>query len=101
MQQKARTVHASAALIDYVQALAAYTRTSPRWHAGLSPRACLALLAVARAWALLDGRDHVLPEDVQAVRPGVIAHRLRPTDDSSRTDAETIAATLIEAVPLP
>ncbi|MBL8478932.1 MAG: AAA family ATPase [Sterolibacteriaceae bacterium] len=101
LQQKARAVHASAALIDYVQALAAHTRTSPRWHAGLSPRACLALLAVARAWALLDGRDHVLPEDVQAVLPGVIAHRLRPTDDSSRTDAETIAATLIEAVPLP
>jgi MoxR-like ATPase len=81
-------------LIDYVQALAAHTRTTPRWHAGLSPRACLALLAVARAWALLDGRDHVLPEDVQAVLPGVIAHRLRPTSTTVRaTDAETIAAT--------
>jgi MoxR-like ATPase len=68
-----RAVHASPALIDYVQALAAHTRTAPRWQAGLSPRACLALLAVARAWALLDGRDHVLPEDVQAVLPGVIA----------------------------
>ncbi|MBK9021991.1 MAG: AAA family ATPase [Sulfuritalea sp.] len=100
-QKQVRAVHASAALIDYVQALAAHTRTTPRWHAGLSPRACLALLAVARAWALLDGRDHVLPEDVQAVLPGVIAHRLRPTDDNSRADAEAIAAALIEAVPLP
>lgn len=101
LQKKVRAVHASAALIDYVQALAAHTRTTPRWHAGLSPRACLALLAVARAWALLAGRDHVLPEDVQAVLPGVIAHRLKPTDDSSRADADAIAATLIEAVPLP
>ncbi len=101
MQNKARAVHASAALIDYVQALAAHTRTAPGWQAGLSPRACLALLAVARAWALLDGRDHVLPEDVQAVLPGVIAHRLRPIDDTVRTDVEAITASLIEAVPLP
>jgi MoxR-like ATPase len=56
---------------------------------------------VARAWALLDGRDHVLPEDVQAVLPGVIAHRLRPTDDTLRTNVESVAAALIEAVPLP
>jgi MoxR-like ATPase len=101
MQGQARAVHASSALIDYVQALAAHTRTAPSWQAGLSPRACLALLAVARAWALLDGRDHVLPEDVQSVLPGVIAHRLRPIDDTARTDVEAIAAALIEAVPLP
>ncbi|OHC69425.1 MAG: AAA family ATPase [Rhodocyclales bacterium RIFCSPLOWO2_02_FULL_63_24] len=101
LQEKARAVHASPALIDYVQALAAHTRTAPRWQAGLSPRACLALLAVARAWALLDGRDHVLPEDVQTVLPGVIAHRLRPTDDTARTDTEAVAAALIEAVALP
>jgi MoxR-like ATPase len=59
------------------------------------------LLAVARAWALLDGRDHVLPEDIQAVLPGVIGHRLKPTDDTARTDVEAVAAALIEAVPLP
>jgi len=101
LQERARAVHASPALIDYVQALAAHTRMAPRWQAGLSPRACLALLAVARAWALLDGRDHVLPEDVQAVLPGVIAHRLRPTDETARTDVDAVAAALIEAVPLP
>lgn len=101
MQERARRVHASAALVDYVQALAAHTRTSPRWQAGLSPRACLALLAVARAWALLDGRDHVLPEDVQAVLPGVIGHRLRSPDETARTDVEAASAALIEAVPLP
>jgi MoxR-like ATPase len=101
LQKKVRAVHASAALIDYVQALAAHTRTTPRWHAGLSPRACLALLAAARAWALLEGRDHVLPEDVQAVLPGVIAHRLRLTDETMRSDLEAAASALIEAVPLP
>ena len=89
------------ALIEYVQALAAHTRNAPRWQTGLSPRACLALLAVARAWALLDGRDHVLPEDVQAVLPGVIAHRLRPADDTAHTDIDAVAGALIEAVPLP
>ena len=101
LQQAVRGIHASPALIDYVQALAAYTRTAPRWQAGLSPRACLALLAVARAWAMLDGRDHVMPEDVQAVLPGIIAHRLRPVDDVARNDPEAVAAALIEAVPLP
>ncbi|MCX7154971.1 MAG: MoxR family ATPase [Rhodocyclales bacterium] len=101
LQNTVRAVHASPALIDYVQTLAAYTRAAPRWQEGLSPRACLALLAVARAWALLDGRDHVLPEDVQAVLQGVIAHRLRPTDDDARSHAEAVAAALIEAVPLP
>jgi MoxR-like ATPase len=50
---------------------------------------------------LLDGRDHVLPEDVQGVLPGVIAHRLRPIDDTAHTDVESVAAALIEAVPLP
>ncbi|MCF8183769.1 MAG: AAA family ATPase, partial [Polynucleobacter sp.] len=80
---------------------ATHTRSSPRWQAGLSPRACLALLAGARAWALLDGREHVLPEDVQSVLPGVVAHRLRPLDDTARTDADAVAAALIEAVPLP
>jgi MoxR-like ATPase len=101
LQSAVREIHASPALIDYVQALAAYTRNSPCWQAGLSPRACLALLAVARAWAVIDGRNHVLPEDVQAVLPGVIAHRLRPVDEVARSDPEAVAAALIEAVPLP
>jgi MoxR-like ATPase len=101
LQERTRAVHASPALIDYVQALATHTRTQPHWQAGLSPRACLALLAAARAWALLEGRDHVLPEDVQAVLPGVIAHRLRLTDETMRSDLEAAASALIEAVPLP
>ncbi|MRW92968.1 AAA domain-containing protein [Duganella sp. FT80W] len=77
-QQGLRQIHASAALIDYVQALAAASRQNGMFAEGLSPRAALALLQAARAWAALEGRDHVLPEDVQAVLVPVCAHRLRP-----------------------
>ncbi len=102
LQQAARAVHVADALIDYVQALVAHTRSSPQWQAGLSPRAALALLAAARAWALLDGRGHALPEDVQAVLPGVAIHRLRPAGETTaRMNAADIAARLIEAVPIP
>jgi MoxR-like ATPase len=98
-QARAATLHVAAPLFDYVQALVAHTRTSPEWKTGLSPRAGLGLVAAARAWALLEGRDHVLPEDVQAVLPAVAVHRL-PTAGDLR-NANEIARALIEAVPLP
>lgn len=101
LQQEVRRIHAAPALVAYVQLLAAYTRATREWQTGLSPRAALALLAVARAWALLNGRDHVLPEDVQAVLPGVVGHRLRASDDDRKVGAGDTAARLIEAVPLP
>ncbi|HWT53992.1 MAG TPA: AAA family ATPase, partial [Rhodocyclaceae bacterium] len=69
LQDAAAAIHASPALIEYVQALAEYTRHGGPFVNGLSPRATLGLLAAARAWALLEGRPHVLPEDVQAVLP--------------------------------
>ena len=71
-------IHASAALIDYVQALTLASRRSGLFAEGLSPRAAIALLQAARAWAALEGRNHVIPEDVQAVLVPVAAHRLRP-----------------------
>ncbi len=83
LQRKAAAVHVSAALLDYVQTLIAATRNSPQFVHGLSPRAALALLAVARAWAFIDGRRMVLPEDVQAVLPGVACHRLRLINSAS------------------
>lgn len=101
LQHAASQMHVADALIDYVQTLVEYTRRAPEYHAGLSPRAALALLAAARAWALLEGRDLVLPEDVQAVLPGVAPHRLRTASESPRAGAQAIAAALIEAVPLP
>src|SRR5450830_1858640 len=77
-QQALRQIHTSAALIDYVQALAAASRQNGMFAEGLSPRAAIALLQAARAWAALEGRNHVIPEDVQAVLVPVTAHRLRP-----------------------
>jgi len=77
-QQGLRAIHAAPSLIDYVQALAAASRQNGAFAEGLSPRAAIALLQAARAWAALEGRDHVLPEDVQAVLVPVCAHRLRP-----------------------
>jgi MoxR-like ATPase len=77
-QQSLRQIHTSPALIDYVQALAQASRQNGSFAEGLSPRAALALLQAARAWAALEGRNHVMPEDVQAMLIPVCAHRLRP-----------------------
>jgi MoxR-like ATPase len=78
MQKMLRNIHIAPALIDYVQALAQATRQGDVFAEGMSPRAAIALVQAARAWAMLEERDHVVPEDVQAVLLPVIAHRLRP-----------------------
>ncbi|MGB8434118.1 MAG: MoxR family ATPase [Burkholderiales bacterium] len=101
LQGVARRVHVAPALIDYVQALVEYTRRSPDYVNGLSPRAALALIACARAWALIEGRDRVIPEDVQAVLPGVAVHRLHPIVNGVRKTSSDIAVGLVEAVPIP
>ena len=99
LQGNAQRVHVAPALLDYVQAIVEYSRRSPEFAAGLSPRAALALLHSARAWALIEGRDKVIPEDVQAVLPGVAGHRLRPAHDVTRRI--DVGATLLAAVPIP
>ena len=99
LQENAQRVHISPALLDYAQALVEHTRRSPDFAAGLSPRAALALVHSARAWALIEGRDKVIPEDVQAVLPGVATHRLRPAHDATRR--VDIGAMLLAAVPIP
>jgi MoxR-like ATPase len=94
LQGFVRKVKCSDALLDYVQNLLTYTRRSPILAEGLSPRAGLALLQAARAWALLDGRNHVLPDDVQAVFLPVAGHRLKPVKGSAsnhRARAELVA----------
>jgi MoxR-like ATPase len=75
-QKIVRDVHIAPALLDYVQALIAASRHPGRFMCGLSPRAALGLLHAAQAWAWLDGRDLVLPEDIQAVFVPVTQHRL-------------------------
>jgi MoxR-like ATPase len=77
-QRSLRAIHTSGKLIDYLQALAQASRSGKLFAEGLSPRAALALLQAARAWAALEGRDHVIPEDIQALLVPVCAHRLRP-----------------------
>ncbi len=74
-------VHASDNLLDYLQRLVAYTRESPEFDVGLSPRGALALLDAARTWAVMQNRGHVVPEDLQTVMPAVVAHRLVPSGD--------------------
>jgi len=98
LQRQVRNVHASDALLHYIRALAEHTRHAAGLAFGLSPRGALALLAAGRAWALLDGRDHVLPSDIQTVFPHVAMHRLGHGD--ART-ALANAQTILEAVPLP
>ncbi|SIQ77126.1 MoxR-like ATPase [Aromatoleum tolulyticum] len=99
MQQAAHSITVSERLIDYVQALLASTRHSPELAAGLSPRAGLGLIAAARAWALIEGRDHVLPEDIQTVFPHVAAHRLHTAGDG-RSIAPEVLSQLIRDVPV-
>ena len=99
-QQAVLAVHASDALLDYLQALIAETR-SGRWFVeGLSPRAGIAVLRAAKAHALLAERDYVAPDDVQAILAQTIAHRLVPAAGAGRGRREQVRA-LVEAVALP
>ncbi len=94
-------IHAASALLDYIQAIVEHTRRAPEFSNGLSPRAALGVLHAAKAWAMLEGRDKVLPEDVQAILPGVAGHRLAPAHEGARKRAAEVTAALIEAVPIP
>lgn len=75
LQHHVRKIHANDSLLDYLQAVVEYTRT--QFATGLSPRSSLGLLQSARAWAVIEGRDYVIPEDIQAVLPSVVEHRLQ------------------------
>ncbi len=99
LQAMAAAIHVSERLADYVQALLAATRVTAGAGYGLSPRAGLGLLNAARAWAMLEGREMVLPEDVQAVFPSVAGHRLRALESEAPTD-EPPAAALLRGVPV-
>ncbi|KAF0814231.1 Holliday junction ATP-dependent DNA helicase RuvB [Andreprevotia sp. IGB-42] len=98
-QNAVAALHISPALLDYVQALALATRNHADFAYGLSPRALLGLVNAARAWAWLDNRDYVIPEDIQAVFPSVAGHRL-PTRASGRPDPRS-AAELLSNVAIP
>ncbi|WP_133701902.1 AAA family ATPase [Roseateles toxinivorans] len=99
-QRAVREVHASDALLDYLQNLIAATRSGQWFTEGLSPRAGIGVLRAAKARALLDQRDYVAPDDVQAILPQTVGHRLVPVAGSGRGRVEQVRA-LIAAVPLP
>ena len=104
LQRAVASVHVAGPLLDYVQSLVAATRNRQDIQLGLSPRAAQGLVRAARAWALLHGRDAVLPDDVQAVWQAVAGHRLEPRGGTASQPAmrrEQLAATILESVPVP
>ena len=101
MQDQVQHVTTSDALLDYVQALIGYSRDSGLFKYGLSPRAGLALLHVSKAWAMLNERDYVVPEDVQVVLLSVVRHRLQPVDTGSDLNPNMIIDALLQDVAIP
>ena len=98
IQGAVENIRVSDALLDYLQALLEHTRNSSRYSNGLSPRAGLSLKHCAQAWALMAGREFAIPEDVQAVLPGVVGHRLHPASGSE--NSARLAEALLQAVPV-
>ncbi len=94
IQQLAVTLHVSPVILDYIQAILAFTRQSSAFEFGLSPRGGLALLNAAKAYALVEGEEYVLPEHVQAILPAVVNHRLpvnlEPGNKQTTTPAQYI-----------
>ncbi len=98
IQQEVQRIHTSPAIIDYIQQLLEHTRNSELFYFGLSPRAGLGLLHAAQAWALIEERQQVLPEDVQAVLASIVGHRLQIRDAHLDRD---VVAELIAHVAVP
>ncbi len=96
LQASSQEVYVSDALLDYLQAILKYTRQSAQFNAGLSPRAGLNIKQCSQAWAMLDGRDYVIPEDIQAILPSVADHRL--ISNSTLTSNADKIETLLKAV---
>ena len=97
MQQQVTGVRATDALLNYLQRLVAFSRNESEFSCGLSPRGTLALLRASQAWAMLEGRDYVIPEDVQAILPAVAEHRLREAAGAS-AGGQALAYKLLTAV---
>ncbi|MBE7940591.1 MULTISPECIES: MoxR family ATPase [Ramlibacter] len=100
IQQQVLAVHVAEPLLNYLQDLVAATRSGRWFLQGLSPRAAIGVIRAAKAQALLSGRDYVAPDDVQAILPQTIAHRLVPVGDAGRGPIEQVRA-MLEAVPIP
>ena len=100
MQQNINNIHASDAILDYVQKIMSSSRSESQKYLGLSPRAGIYLLRAARAWAMCEGREAVLPEDVQAVSGSVLEHRLDPEGIRVKGNEFRSTQTLIKSIQL-
>ncbi len=98
-QRGVTSVHAAEPLRRYVVAVCDATRSDPRVELGASPRAGLMLFRAAKAMAALEGRDHALPDDVQALAPAVLAHRLALAPGAITGNATEVVAEALERVP--
>jgi len=98
IQQAVKDVHVSSPLLDYLERLIQYTRTAEHFSFGLSPRGTLALVKAAKAWAFLDNREHVIPEDLQEVLPSVVEHRLRGGVDHTGHEGKSLAEAMLKQV---
>ena len=98
LQSHCKDVKVSEALLDYVQRIVAHTRQTAELTHGLSPRGAMALVSSCKSWAFMDGRSHVVPEDVQAVLPAVIEHRLRESADFAGHVGTALAQRLLSNV---
>lgn len=99
LQGVAARITTAPALLDYLQAIVAWTRKGNRYEHGLSPRAGVMLLKLARAHALVAGRKAAIPEDIQAVLPAAVGHRLHPPGAAS--GGREVGRELVNAVPIP
>jgi MoxR-like ATPase len=101
IQKQAAKIHVAEALLDYIQAVLEFSRNSPMFEFGLSPRGGLALLNAARALALIEGQEYVLPEHIKTVMAAVVNHRLEVSSDELDSQGKTAASYIAESVPIP
>ncbi|NOY66877.1 MAG: MoxR family ATPase [Gammaproteobacteria bacterium] len=101
IQSKIPQVYVSDALLDYLQDIVDFSRNNLGDNPGLSPRGSLALLRCAQAWAFIDGRNAVVPEDIQAILPSVVSHRLRQSGDHQSSNTDSLTKQLLESVSIP
>ena len=97
-RKQSAEVVASESLLDYAQRLIAFTRGKEEYHFGLSPRGSLAMMRAAKTWALMCGRNHVIPEDLQTILPAVVEHRLRAISDDQGTGASALVQRMLNEV---
>ncbi|MES2663795.1 MAG: MoxR family ATPase [Pseudomonadota bacterium] len=98
LQLLARQVHLSDSVVSYIQRLVHASRTRPGFNYGLSPRGTLAIVRASQAWALIQGRSHIVPEDVQAILPSVVEHRVRGSLDHAGHEGVSLVQTLLHEV---